>query len=55
MDPNRDKIVNAKTLGGKSAAGRAIKFYVGAAEDADKLRGVEESSVDLLLAMSSVG
>jgi ubiquinone/menaquinone biosynthesis C-methylase UbiE len=54
VDPGSEMVNTAKSIGGETAAGVPVQYFVSDAEDVGEEQGVKEKSVDLLTAAMAV-
>jgi SAM-dependent methyltransferase len=55
VDPGKEMINTAGSIGGETGAGDSVEYFVGDAEDVGEEQGVQDGSVDLLTAAMAVG
>jgi SAM-dependent methyltransferase len=55
VDPGKEMINTARSIGGETGAGDPVEYFVGDAEDVGEEQGVQDGSVDLLTAAMAVG
>ena len=54
VDPGAAMIDAARELGGKTKTGKEVQYEVSSAEEISRVRGLEEGSVDILMAAMAV-
>ena len=54
IDPGSEMIAAAKGMGGRTKGGGVVRFEVSSSEEISRVEGLEEGSVDLLIAAMAV-